>query len=94
MRENITAVKLKENISKNSFYSCPGAGTFELKSLTSDLVSGAGNLTNSDFKNSNGPGVAREGSMLKFQIDRYISLELEWFSLLMVIGLSGVQFRL
>ena len=59
MGENITAAKLKENISKNPFYSCPGAGTFELKSfyltghLTSELVLGAGNLTNSDFKSSN-----------------------------------------
>ena len=59
MSEKITAVKLKENINKNPFYSCPGGGTFELNSfhlaghLTSDLVPGAGHLTNSDFKSSN-----------------------------------------
>ena len=47
MSENIIAVKLKENKSKNAFFLVPGAGTFELKSfyiaghLTSDLVPGA-----------------------------------------------------
>ena len=63
MRENITAVKLKENISENPFYSFPGAGTFELKSfylaghLTSDLVPEAGNLTNRDFKSLTARGL-------------------------------------
>ena len=34
MNENITAVKLKENISKTAnFFTVPGAGTFELKSF-------------------------------------------------------------
>ena len=69
MSEKIKAVQLNENISKNAlFFLAPGAGTFELKSfqmagnLTSDLVSGAGNLINSDFKSSiKFLGVTREG---------------------------------
>ena len=67
MSEKITAVKLKENISKTPFYSCPGGQTFELNSfhlaghLTSDLVSEAGHLTNSDFKSSNARGLPRKG---------------------------------
>ena len=78
MSETITVVKLKESISKNPFFFLfPGAGTFELKSfhmaghLASDLLPGAGNLTNSDFKSSNARGVS--GKMLKFWIDRYES---------------------
>ena len=63
MSENITAVKLRENISKKEFFLVPGAGTFELKSfhmtgnLTRDLVPGTGILTISDFKSSNAPGL-------------------------------------
>ena len=64
MSEKITAVKVKENISKNPFYSCPGGGTFELNSFHL-----AGHFTNSDFKSSNA-----RGGMLKFQIDRYITM--------------------
>ena len=83
MTEKITVVKLKENISKNPFYSCPGGGTFELNSfhlvghLTSDLIPGVGHLTNSDFKSSNARGCP-VGGMLKFQIDRYINAEISF----------------
>ena len=46
MNENITAAKLKKNISKMYFFLVPGAGTLELKSfhmrghMTNDLVPG------------------------------------------------------
>ena len=79
MSEKITAVKLKENISKNPFYSCPGGGTFELNSfhlaghLTSDLVPGAGHLTNNDFKSSNARGLPGGGCWSFKLIDTLIS---------------------
>ena len=67
MNEKITDIKLKENNSKNPFYSCPRDRTFELNSfhlagqLTSDLVPGARHLTNSDFKSSNAWGLPGRG---------------------------------
>ena len=80
MSEKITAVKSKENISKNPFYSCPGGGTFELNSfhlaghLASDLVPEAGHLTNSDFKSSNAWELPVKGHVEVSNIDRYIKI--------------------
>ena len=59
----------------NLFFLVPGVRTFENKSfhmaghLTSNLVPGTGNLTNSDFKSSN--AWVWPGGMLKFRTDRY-----------------------
>ena len=53
-----TIVELNDEISTTISLLVPGAGTFEHKSfhmarhLTSNLVAGAGNLTNSNFKSS------------------------------------------
>ena len=74
-------VELNEEISTNLFFLIPGAGTFKHNSyhmhgrehLTSNLVLGAGNLTNRDFKSPNARGWPG-GEMLKFRIDRYVTV--------------------
>ena len=75
MSEKITAVKLKENISKNPFYSCLKLKlklNQTLSILTSDLVPGAGHLTKSTAISKVQMLGVCPGDMLKFQIDRYI----------------------
>ena len=58
---------------KTHFIFVPGVGTFKLKSfhlagqLTSNLVPGAGNLTNSNFKSSNAQGLL-QGACWSFKL--------------------------
>ena len=80
MSEKITAVKLKENISKNPFYSCPrgrdmwtklfpSGWAFDQRSCPVERA-----FDQQRFQKFKCPGVAR-GGMLKFQIDQYIKKE-------------------
>ena len=78
MSEKITVVNLKEIISKNPFYSCPWGGDIWTKIFPSGRAFGQWSCPRSrefdqqQFQKFKCLGVAGEGGMLKFQIDRYI----------------------
>ena len=77
MSEKITAVKLKENISKNPFYFCPGGGDIWTKifppcwAIDQQSCPRGWEFDQQQLQKFKCPGIA-PGGMLKFQIDRYI----------------------
>ena len=72
MKRITVTVELNDEIRTNLFFPVPGAGAFEHKSfcmakhLTSNVVPGAGILTNRDFKSSNAQGWPRGDVMVLY----------------------------
>ena len=93
MSEKIAPVKLKENISKNPFYSGPGDGDIWTKIFPPGRAFDQRScpigreFDQQQFQKFKCPGIAR-GGILKFQIDRYITSS---SGMLFKFGMSGLS---